>query len=88
MTDERDRMKIAGNVLIRMEEVVENFLEKFKLELSDLVVEIKRSELENIGMRLDGLAQTAVSNLEERLEDISEEISEVLSEELGVLKSN
>lgn len=82
---------VAGNILIKMEEVVENFMEKFKTELNTLVSEIKKelsmapsSDLHHIGIKAEELAQKAISNLEDRLEDISEEICEVLSDELGV----
>ena len=73
MTSE-NRDHIAGNILIKMEVVVEHLLEKFKVEINGLVSEIKeeifmdqRFELQHIGIRVDEIAQKAISNLKKRL---------------------
>jgi len=92
-SENKDR--IAGEIMIKMELVIEKLLEKFKVELNTLVSEIKEetstgwlSEQLYIGIRVEEKANKAISNLEERLDEISEEIYEVLSDELlgGKLK--
>jgi len=86
-SENRDR--IAGDILIKMELVVENLLKKFKVELNALVSEIKEetssgwlSDPQHIGMRVEEKAQKAISNLEDKLDDISEEIYDVLRDTL------
>jgi glycine cleavage system regulatory protein len=92
-SENKDR--IAGEIMIKIELVIEKLLEKFKVELNTLVSEIKEetstgwlSEQLYIGIRVEEKANKAISNLEERLDEISEEIYEVLSDELlgGKLK--
>lgn len=92
-SENKDR--IAGEIMIKIELVIEKLLEKFKVELNTLVSEIKEetstgwlSEPLYIGIRVEEKANKAISNLEERLDEISEEIYEVLSDELlgGKLK--